>query len=113
MTNQKQNETIPALPRTAKTYLPTPKVKDEHTHTHNPIIYFFLHYCTKGGRVVGPADGEGWDIERDSMVTWWLSFTYDSMNTRDRRSQTGKWSELRAVPIYTENNKFMFTFFSK
>ncbi len=38
---------------------------------------------------MGPADGEGWDIERDSMVTWWLSFTYYSMNTRDRRSQTG------------------------
>jgi len=66
MTNQKQNNTHPSpASKNTLTHPPKNKSKDKQAHTHSPIIDF-LHYCTTGGRVVGPAEMErvGIYIER-------------------------------------------------
>lgn len=70
MTNQKQNETIPALPKPAKTHKPIPqnKSKDKHIRTHSLIIYFFTLLYKQRRSCGARGDEEGWDIYRE--IAW-------------------------------------------
>lgn len=61
----------------------------------------------------GPAEVARVEIYRDSIAAGWLIFTYYNMNTTRQAITDRTWSELQAVPTYTENNQVLHPLFQQ